>query len=195
LTTDAQWRPGGWLDTACGLPSPNHDARPAWVAPSLLVVHNISLPPGQFGGAAIPDFFLNRLDWDAHPFYAQIRDVRVSAHFLVRRDGALLQFVGCDDRAWHAGASTFFGRTRCNDFSIGVELEGCDTQPFEAAQYATLAYLTAALRQRYNITAVAGHSDIAPGRKTDPGPCFDWPVYRRASGLDAGFFPYLTPAA
>ncbi len=141
----------------------------------LLVVHNISLPPGQYGGEAIVDLFLNRLDPDAHPFYAQLLALRVSAHFLVRRDGELIQFVPCGRRAWHAGVSSFGGRTRCNDFSIGVELEGSDHDPFEDAQYERLAALVRLLRSRYRLDHLAGHSDIAPGRKTDPGPHFDWP--------------------
>lgn len=181
----------GWYVRASRAPSPNFDARPASVAPSLLVLHNISLPPGQFNGQAIVDFFQNRLDWDAHPFYEQIRGVRVSSHFLIRRDGSVIQFVSCDDRAWHAGVSSFFGRDRCNDYSIGIELEGSDEQPFDEAQYAPLANLASALVERYALTAVAAHSDIAPGRKTDPGPYFDWQRLRRMLALPAEYFPYL----
>jgi N-acetyl-anhydromuramoyl-L-alanine amidase len=181
----------GWFDRATRKVSPNFDPRPSDVAPSLLVVHNISLPPGQFNGDAIVDFFQNRLDWDAHPFFEQIRGVRVSSHFLIRRDGTVIQFVSCNDRAWHAGVSSFFGRERCNDFSIGIELEGSDEQPFDEAQYAPLAELASALIARYALTAVAGHSDIAPGRKTDPGPFFDWARMRRMLALPAGYFPYL----
>jgi len=171
------------------LPSPNFDARPNGVATDLIVIHNISLPPGEFGGGAVADFFLNRLDWDAHPFYQQIRGVRVSAHFLITRDGALQQFVSCNARAWHAGASQFEGRTRCNDFSIGIELEGSDTVPFDDAQYATLAALVSALCAHYPIAALTGHSDIAPGRKTDPGPAFDWSRLQLACNLPAQYFP------
>lgn len=171
------------------LRSPNCDERPAGVVTDLIVIHNISLPPGVFGGAAIVDFFLNRLDWDAHPFYEQIRGVRVSAHFLIARDGALLQFVSCDARAWHAGPSEFAGRTRCNDFSIGIELEGADTVPFDDAQYATLAALVRALCAHYPIAALAGHADIAPGRKTDPGPAFDWTRLQSACDLPDRYFP------
>jgi AmpD protein len=181
----------GWVRGARAMPSPNFEARPDGAAPSLIVIHNISLPPGEFGGAAIADLFLNRLDCDAHPYYdAHLRGLRVSSHFVIRRDGELEQFVSCDERAWHAGVSNFFGRERCNDFSIGVELEGADDQPFEAAQYATLAALVAALNARYPIEALAGHSDIAPGRKTDPGPHFDWSRLQRDTALADRYFPY-----
>ena len=166
--------PDGWLSGAQRIDSPNFDARPPGAAPTLLVVHAISLPPGQFGAGAVEQLFTNRLDHDAHPYYAGLRGLRVSAHFYVRRDGGLLQFVSTSDRAWHAGASSWRGRTRCNDFSVGVELEGCDEQPFEAAQYAQLACLAARLAATLPLTDVAAHSDIAPGRKSDPGPHFDW---------------------
>lgn len=139
----------------------------------MLVIHNISLPPGQFGGPGIEALFTNRLDPAGHPYYAEIAGLRVSAHFLIRRDGELIQFVPCARRAWHAGASSWRGREGCNDFSIGVELEGSDDTPFEAAQYATLNALITVLKAAYPLTAMAGHSDIAPGRKTDPGPHFD----------------------
>jgi AmpD protein len=162
------------LTTARQRPSSNCDARPEGEAVTLLVVHNISLPPGQFGGAGVEDLFLNRLDTAAHPFFETIKDLRVSAHFFIRRDGELIQFVSCDQRAWHAGVSAWKGRERCNDFSVGVELEGTDDRTFEPAQYARLIELLGQLRMRYPIADVAGHSDIAPGRKTDPGPCFDW---------------------
>ena len=156
------------------MPSPNHDARPARCEVSLIVVHGISLPPGQFGGDAIESLFTNALDPRAHPYFASIAELRVSAHFLVRRDGALIQFVRCGERAWHAGQSTWRGRAGCNDFSVGIELEGCDDIPYGAAQYAMLARLIRALARRYPIEDVVGHSDVAPGRKTDPGPAFDW---------------------
>lgn len=169
------------------VPSPNCDDRPDGAAIDLLIIHNISLPPGEFGGQGIIDLFTNRLDSAAHPYYALIADRRVSAHFLIRRDGEVIQFVPCGNRAWHAGASDWRGRSRCNDFSIGIELEGSDDMPFEAAQYEALAKLTRALRARYPIADIAGHSDIAPGRKTDPGPLFDWTRYRKmlneASGV------------
>ena len=162
------------------VPSPHCDARPDEAEISLVVIHNISLPPGEFGGPHIDDLFLGRLDAQAHPYFASIAAMRVSSHFLVRRDGELVQYVPTELRAWHAGASQWKGRERCNDFSIGIELEGADDQPFEDAQYATLAELTRALRERYGELDLAGHSDVAPGRKTDPGPCFDWARYRAA---------------
>ena len=160
------------------VPSPNCDQRPDGMPIELLVVHNISLPPGEFGGPGVIEFFTNRLDPAAHPYYAAIADRKVSAHFLVRRDGEMIQFVPCSRRAWHAGASDWRGRGRCNDFSIGIELEGDDDTPFENVQYEVLAELTCALQSRYFIADIVGHSDIAPGRKTDPGPYFDWARYR-----------------
>jgi AmpD protein len=182
----------GWARGAQIMPSPNFEARPAGAVPTLIVIHNISLPPGQFGGSAIADLFLNRLDCDTHPFYdANLRGLRVSSHFVIRRDGALQQFVSCEQRAWHAGVSNFFGRERCNDFSIGIELEGADASAFESAQYATLAALVTALLARYPIDALAGHSDIAPGRKTDPGPHFEWARLKRDTALADRYFPYL----
>lgn len=188
FSIDAQ----GWADGAQRLPSPNFEARPDGATPTLIVVHNISLPPDTFGGPEIADLFLNRLDCDAHPYFdTHLRGVRVSAHFVIHRNGTLEQFVSCDERAWHAGLSSFFGRERCNDFSIGIELEGSDTQPFEPAQYATLAPLVRAIAARYPIDALAGHSDIAPGRKTDPGPHFDWARLQRETQLGDAFFPYL----
>ena len=164
----------GWLAGARRLPSPNCDARPEGTAIELVVIHNISLPPGVFGGDAVIDLFTNRLDWDAHPYYQTIRGLEVSAHFFIRRDGALIQFVPCALRAWHAGVSSWQERERCNDFSIGIELEGTEDLPFTEAQYATLIPLVQSLKQAYPIRAVVGHSDIAAGRKTDPGPHFAW---------------------
>ncbi|MCL4185296.1 MAG: 1,6-anhydro-N-acetylmuramyl-L-alanine amidase AmpD [Burkholderiaceae bacterium] len=164
----------GWLAGARRVPSPNFDARPAGVAIDLLVVHHISLPPGRFSGDAIERLFTNRLDARAHPAFEPLRGLRVSAHFLIRRRGELLQFVDADARAWHAGASCFLGRERCNDFSIGVELEGDGAHRFTEAQYRRLRRLVAALRARHPLRWIAGHGDIAPGRKSDPGPCFDW---------------------
>jgi AmpD protein len=164
----------GWLPAARRLPSPNCDARPEGMAIELIVIHNISLPPGVFDGDAVIALFTNQLDWDAHPYYQGIRGLRVSAHFFIRRDGSLIQFVPCSLRAWHAGVSTWQGCERCNDFSIGIELEGTDDQPFTDAQYAALIPLVQQLKQAYPIRAVVGHSDIAAGRKTDPGPHFDW---------------------
>lgn len=168
----------GLVDAARVLPSPNCDARPADLPVTLLVIHNISLPPGQFGGDAVIDLFLNRLDPAAHPYYAGIATQRVSAHFLVRRDGELMQFVPCVKRAWHAGVSSWRGRAQCNDFSIGIELEGTDDMPFTDAQYETTGRLARALHRMYPITDTVGHCDIAPGRKTDPGPHFSWDRYR-----------------
>ena len=174
MSTASTGQDDGWVDGAHRITSPNADARPPGSTIVLLVIHAISLPPGQFGSDAIVRLFTNRLDPAAHPYFETIRDLRVSAHFLIDRGGQLSQFVSCHARAWHAGASSWNGRTRCNDFSIGIELEGCDEQSFEDAQYTRLANLIAHLRAQYPIEAVVGHADIAPGRKTDPGPCFDW---------------------
>ena len=172
----------GWSSAALHRPSPNVDARPPGCQPELLVIHSISLPGGQFFAPGGPDYvsdlFLNQLITDAHPDFISVVGVRVSSHFLIRRDGQLIQFVACVARAWHAGLSSFMGRQRCNDFSIGVELEGCDQRPFEVAQYETLASLTDALSQRYPLRHITGHQHIAPIRKTDPGPCFDWAWYQ-----------------
>ena len=172
------------VDAAAGLirparfvPSPNRDARPAGSAPELLVVHGISLPPGTFGGGEIEALFTNTLDWDAHPYFGEIRGLEVSSHLVIRRDGELLQFVPFTERAWHCGLSCFRGRSRCNDFSIGIELEGEDETPYEDRQYTVLAAVIRALQGAYpGVTNrdIAAHSDIAPGRKSDPGPAFDW---------------------
>lgn len=170
----------GWCRAALRRASPNCDARPAGTGIDLLVIHNISLPPGQFGGERICELFANRLDCDAHPYFDQLRTLRVSSHFLIRRDGVVVQFVSVNERAWHAGLSSFGGRQGCNDFSIGIELEGTDFEPYPESQYAALAALTSALQARYRCTDVAGHEHIAPGRKTDPGPFFDWQHYRQA---------------
>ena len=156
------------------VPSPNTDARPPETEITLLVVHNISLPPGVFGGDDVLRLFTNTLDWACHPAYEPLRALRVSAHFFVRRTGEVIQFVPCGRRAWHAGESEWRGRPRCNDFSIGVELEGTDTSPYADVQYQRLARLAVALRRRYPIADIVGHSDVAPARKTDPGPAFDW---------------------
>lgn len=168
------WQADGWLEGAQWLPSPNFGERPIGCPVSLVVIHNISLPPDQFGGDWVEDFFLNRLDPAAHPYFETIADLQVSSHFYVRRDGRVIQFVAGDRRAWHAGQSSWCGRDNCNDYSIGIELAGSDDTPFAAAQYVALLDLMAQLRARYPITDVAGHSDVAPGRKTDPGPYFDW---------------------
>jgi AmpD protein len=167
----------GWLDEAERVPSPNCDDRPAGSSPELIVIHNISLPPGQFGGPYIKELFCNQLDPTVHPYFKEIAGMQVSAHVLIRRDGRLLQFVPFNLRAWHAGESCYQGREQCNDFSIGIELEGCDDAPFEDIQYRQLAQVIASLVQAYpdlSAERITGHSDIAPGRKTDPGPLFDW---------------------
>jgi len=164
----------GYANLARQVRSPNRDARPPGTTINLAVVHGISLPPGEFGGDGIVRLFTNRLDPRAHPSYVAIATLKVSAHFLIRRDGALVQFVGCFDRAWHAGVSAWKGRERCNDFSVGIELEGTDAVPYAPAQYTMLARLIRALRRVCPIEDIVGHSDIAPGRKTDPGPAFDW---------------------
>jgi AmpD protein len=170
----------GWCRNARHAECSNFDARPEGAEIRLLVVHNISLPPGEFGGHYIEDLFANRLDCDAHPYFAQLRGLRVSAHFLIRRDGELLQFVSTHDRAWHAGASNFNGRERCNDFSIGIEMEGTDSDAYCDAQYATLAAVTEGLLRAHPIADVCGHQHISPDRKTDPGPSFDWMHFRGA---------------
>ena len=172
----------GWLTGARRVPSPNCDERPAGEAVRLLVVHNISLPPGDFGCPGVEALFTNRLDPAAHPYYAEIQHLRVAAHFFIRRDGGLVQFVPCGKRAWHAGVSSWRGRERCNDFSVGIELEGTDELPFTDAQYEVLAGLVKALRQAYPVEGLAGHSDIAPGSKTDPGPHFVWKRLTTLSG-------------
>lgn len=164
----------GWLPGVRQIPSPNCDARPADAIIELIVIHAIALPPGVFEGDAVIELFTNRLDWDAHPYYQTLRGLAVSAHFFIRRDGSLIQFVPCGLRAWHAGVSSWEGRERCNDFSIGIELEGSDDTPFSEAQYTSLIALIETLKAAYPIRAVVGHSDIAPGRKTDPGPHFAW---------------------
>ncbi|MEH2921674.1 1,6-anhydro-N-acetylmuramyl-L-alanine amidase AmpD [Samsonia erythrinae] len=171
----------GWLSDITRMPSPHYDDRPNNEVPSLLVIHNISLPPGEFGGPYIDHLFTATLDPTAHPYFADIAHLRVAAHCLIRRDGQVTQYVAFDRRAWHAGVSEFEGRERCNDFSIGIELEGTDTLPFTAAQYQSLVAITQVLMRHYPITPsrIVGHSDIAPGRKTDPGPAFDWDCYHR----------------
>jgi len=168
----------GRVDTALYVASPNCDERPPGEAVTLLVLHNISLPPGEFGGDDIVRLFTNALDYGAHPYYGTLAGLLVSAHFLIRRSGELLQFVPCTKRAWHAGASAWRGRNRCNDFSIGIELEGADDVPYTGPQYRVLAELTRALQSAYPIADIAGHCDIAPERKTDPGPSFDWSRFR-----------------
>lgn len=175
----------GWLHGARRLPSPNCDAWPAGAAIELVVIHAISLPPGEFATGCVEALFTNTLDCNAHPYFAALDGLHVSAHFFIARDGALTQFVPLDRRAWHAGQSCWAGRTACNDFSLGIELEGCDEQPFTDAQYTALAALLAELREvipALDASRLVGHSDIAPGRKTDPGPHFDWTRVRAALG-------------
>lgn len=181
----------GWLRPARRCPSVNCNERPSGCAVDLLVIHNISLPAGQFGGGFVQALFTNQLDCGAHPDFADLEGLQVSAHLLIERDGALTQFVSLDARAWHAGVSQFEGRDNCNDFSIGIELEGTDLQPYTDAQYRELVAVTRALRLRFPALGpqrIVGHSDIAPARKTDPGPAFDWPRYRAALTADAGDF-------
>ena len=171
----------GWLEGATRHASPNQDARPDPADVSLLVIHGISLPPGKFGGPWIDALFANRLDAAAHPYFAQLAGLEVSAHVLIRRDGEIVQYVPFHARAWHAGASCFGGRHGCNDYSIGVELEGTDELPYTAPQYRALATVAQAVMSAYpaiTVERIAGHCDIAPGRKTDPGPAFDWPRFR-----------------
>ncbi len=178
----------GWLSGARLVPSPNFGPRPEGTAVDLLVLHNISLPPGEYGTDCVERLFSNCLDWDAHPYFQQIRGLQVSAHLMIRRDGEVLQFVNLADRAWHAGQSCFEGRDNCNDFSIGIELEGSDDVPYTDAQYEELGAVTRCLLESVpglNAARITGHSDIAPGRKTDPGPAFDWQRYR-ASLTPAG---------
>lgn len=180
--TAATWQ-NGWWAHAHHLPSPNFGARPAGVAVDLVVLHSISLPPAQYGTGCVQQLFCNQLDWDAHPYFQQIRGAQVSAHFFIERSGNVWQFVSCEDRAWHAGASSFQGRENCNDYSIGIELEGIEGGLFEEAQYDSLLAVLAALPQAYPITAVTGHEHIAPGRKQDPGAGFDWARVARCTSV------------
>ena len=171
----------GWLTDAVRVDSPNFDERPSDCEPSLVVIHNISLPPGEYGGPWIDELFCNCLDPNAHPYFAEISKLKVSSHLFIRRNGEVRQYVSFDNRAWHAGKSCFQGREACNDFSIGIELEGCDDELYTDVQYQTLVELTTILQQRYPAILaerIVGHSDIAPERKTDPGQAFDWPKYK-----------------
>lgn len=169
----AEWR-DGWWSGAARRESPNHGPRPEGIEVSLALIHSISLPPGVYGGDEVERLFMNRLDWDAHPYFQKIRGITVSSHFFIRRDGEVMQFVSCDERAWHAGQSVWRGRENCNDFSIGIELEGLEGETFEAPQYTSLAKLLRAIRERYALQDVVGHEHVAPGRKIDPGPGFEW---------------------
>ena len=196
--TDASGPPdwsAGWLRRARRCESPNFGVRPPGAPVDLVVVHSISLPPGEFGGGAIERLFTNRLDWDAHPYYEQIRGLEVSAHFVILRDGELLQFVSCDRRAWHAGASQWRGRPDCNDFSIGVELEGLEGMSFEPSQYLALGCLLRDIAARYPVASVAGHEHVAPGRKHDPGCEFDWQLLSAMLGWPPQFFPEAASGA
>jgi N-acetyl-anhydromuramoyl-L-alanine amidase len=186
---------GGWLSSARACPSPNFGPRPAGACIDLIVLHSISLPPGEYGGPQVEQLFTNQLDWDAHPYFAQIRGMEVSAHFFVRRDGEVVQFVDADARAWHAGASHWRGRPNCNDDSIGIELEGLEGDSFEDAQYDALTGLCQRIAQRYPVAHIAGHEHIAPGRKQDPGPGFHWPrLQRQLAWPPACFAPHSIPS-
>jgi AmpD protein len=179
----------GWYRFAHRSASPNFGPRPAGAAIDLIVVHSISLPPGVYGGDEVQRLFTNSLDWDAHPYFKSIEGMQVSAHFFIRRDGALLQFVSCEDRAWHAGPSNYRGRPNCNDDSVGIELEGLEGERFEPAQYEALVAICASLAQHYPIRHVAGHEHVAPGRKNDPGAQFEWATLQRDLGWPAQWFP------
>jgi AmpD protein len=179
----------GWYKFAARQPSPNFGPRPGTATIDLVVLHSISLPPGQYGGPAVAQLFTNTLDWNAHPYFKSLEGLTVSSHFFIRRNGDLQQFVSTHDRAWHAGASHYRGRDNCNDDSIGIELEGLEGEPFEVPQYDSLQSLCAALLQSFSISHIAGHEHIAPGRKTDPGTGFDWLGLQQALGLGAGYFP------
>jgi AmpD protein len=185
---DPLWS-SGWYRFARRLDSPNFGPRPAHAGIDLVVLHSISLPPGVYGGDEVQALFTNTLDWSAHPYFRTIEGMQVSAHFYIRRGGELWQFVSCNDRAWHAGASHWRGRDNCNDFSIGIELEGLEGETFEDVQHEAVADLVSALAQRYPITAIAGHEHVAPGRKKDPGPGFDWARLQCALGWDDASFP------
>jgi N-acetyl-anhydromuramoyl-L-alanine amidase len=185
---NALWR-DGWYGFARRLDSPNFGPRPAGAQVDLIVVHSISLPPGEYGGEQVQQLFTNTLDWNAHPYFKSIEGLAVSSHFYIRRGGELWQFVSCDDRAWHAGASHYRGRADCNDDSIGIELEGLEGERFEPAQYEALAALCAAIGQRYPVEHVAGHEHVAPGRKRDPGPGFDWQLLQQSLAWPQQCFP------
>ena len=184
----ALWR-RGWYRYARALASPNQGKRPAKALIDLIVIHSISLPPGEFGSGNVQRLFTNQLDWDADPYFQSLRGLQVSSHFFITRSGQLWQFVSCDERAWHAGESSYRGRNNCNDDSIGIELEGLEGGLFEAAQYESLTCICAALLRQYPITHLAGHEHIASGRKRDPGAGFDWPWLQRSLGLPAKCFP------
>lgn len=188
VVPDPLWD-AGWYRFAHRADSPNFGPRPTGAAIDLIVVHSISLPPGVYGGDEVQRLFTNTLDWDAHPYFQGIRGMQVSAHFFIRRDGALWQFVSCDQRAWHAGPSAYRGRANCNDDSVGIELEGLEGESFEPAQYEALSAVCSAIGQHYPIRHVAGHEHIAPGRKKDPGARFEWATLQRSLGWPRAWFP------
>jgi AmpD protein len=187
------WR-SGWYRFARAMPSPNFGSRPPGTVVDLIVVHAISLPPGQYGGPEVQQLFSNTLDWNAHPYFETIRGLEVSAHFYIQRNGELWQFVDCGARAWHAGRSHYLGRDNCNDHSIGIELEGIDGGLFETAQYETLSSLCASLAAQHNIQHIAGHEHIAPNRKADPGEGFDWTFLQQSLGWPTKYFPEVLKA-
>jgi len=189
-TTPSPWT-DGWYRYAHQCRSPNFGVRPAHTAIDLVVLHSISLPPGEFGNGHVQQLFCNQLDWHAHPYFQQIQGLEVSAHFFIQRGGELWQFVSCDARAWHAGVSQYQGRSNCNDYSIGIELEGLEGGVFECAQYETLQALIAALACHYPIRGVCGHAHVAPGRKNDPGAGFDWTRLQQSLGFPDRYFPVL----
>ena len=190
MTSSDQWKfANGWLVRARLVPSPNFNARPTEVAPELIVIHGISLPPGEYGGPYIEALFTNQLNPANHAYFSEVAHLTVSAHFLIRRDGEIVQFVSTDDRAWHAGESCWERRSNCNDFSIGIEVEGCDEEHYAMTQYRALAHLIRAVRNQYPAIqhdAIVGHSDIAPTRKTDPGLAFDWLQLKQLLGAVKG---------
>lgn len=185
----------GWYTPARRVPSPNFGPRPAQADITLAVIHSISLPPGQYGGNEIEQLFTNQLDWRAHPYFEQIRGAEVSAHFVIRRTGEIMQFVSVADRAWHAGRSSWLGQDNCNDYSVGIELEGLEDTPFEPAQYAALATLLDALKQHWPVHQIAGHEHVAPGRKRDPGAAFDWAHLQQLTDWPTAQIAGLSPPA
>lgn len=190
----ADWQ-DGWYKPARWVISPNFGPRPDARDVTLALIHSISLPPGQYGGDCIERLFTNQLDWSAHPYFEQIRGAEVSSHFVIRRDGEVVQFVSGSDRAWHAGRSSWRGRDNCNDYSVGIELEGLEDHAFERVQYLALNALLDALSQRWPITQIAGHEHVAPGRKHDPGKAFDWPLLQSLLGWPDSAFPWAPPLA
>jgi len=191
MSSLALWQ-DGWYRQARHVVSPNFGPRPAGACIDLVVIHSISLPPGVYGGPEVEQLFTNQLDWSAHPYFEQIRGLQVSAHFYIRRDGEIVQFVSTHDRAWHAGQSRYRGREQCNDDSVGIELEGLEGQRFETVQYLQLATLCRDLATCHPLRHLAGHEHVAPGRKQDPGPGFDWRLFQALSGFSSQCFPEAT---